>query len=288
MPDKNQKDCRGHNPGLLSRFFRGPLAMPAAVVMERCLGRMFSPFLPKTPQTARFRFEKQGLAEPFRIVHLSDLHAGSWLPREYPHNIARMTLEAEPDLVVWTGDFYHTSLPALDQAMKAFHDLHRQVPSFAVLGNHDIDPHEEPLTSIIKASGLTLLKNEEKVIKVRGNEVAIAGVDDAYMGDPELSPTFIQRDADFKLLLTHQPAYVFQIPPATIDLALAGHLHGGQVNFPILGPLYLPSYRGKDFISYPFVEVAGNQIHTSQGLGYTMIPWRWRCPPQIHILDIST
>jgi predicted MPP superfamily phosphohydrolase len=70
-----------------------------------------------------------------------------------------------------------------------------------------------------------------------------------------------------------------------VDLALAGHTHGGQVQLPILGVVASPSLHGTRYACGVFRR--GNTVmHVSRGLGGET-PFRWRCPPEIALLELT-
>jgi uncharacterized protein len=93
--------------------------------------------------------------------------------------------------------------------------------------------------------------------------------------------------ADYRLVISHAPDFIDALT-TPIDLALAGHTHGGQVVLPLFGPpttaIRLPrKYAGglNDF--------NGTPIHVSRGIGMERgfdIPVRFLCPPEIGIIDL--
>jgi predicted MPP superfamily phosphohydrolase len=72
---------------------------------------------------------------------------------------------------------------------------------------------------------------------------------------------------------------------ADADLALAGHTHGGQIQFPILGSIMSPSLHGTRYACGVFRR-GDTVLHVSRGVsGET--PLRWRCPPEIALLELT-
>lgn len=63
------------------------------------------------------------------------------------------------------------------------------------------------------------------------------------------------------------------------DLMLAGHTHGGQIRFPLLGPIVCPSLHGTKYAS-GFFEAGPTLLHVSRGTG-SLFPYRLNCRPQV-------
>ena len=86
------------------------------------------------------------------------------------------------------------------------------------------------------------------------------------------------------LLAVHDPDYFPQVP-ARVALTVSGHLHGGQVNVPLLRRLALPTAHGERFIAGHVVE-RGRHLYVSAGLGTAGLPLRLRRPPEVPVLRL--
>ena len=74
-----------------------------------------------------------------RLLHVSDLHAGTHEEREVERSLARLVERLEPQIVVASGDLAHRGRrPQLERAAEALRSL--GPPVLAVPGNHDL-PH---------------------------------------------------------------------------------------------------------------------------------------------------
>jgi hypothetical protein len=87
------------------------------------------------------------------------------------------------------------------------------------------------------------------------------------------------------LLLTHNPD-VFPDVPARVALTLAGHTHGGQVALPFVGRPILPSRYGQRY-AYGLVVEEGRALFVSPGIGTSLLPVRFRVPPEISIVTLA-
>ena len=90
---------------------------------------------------------------------------------------------------------------------------------------------------------------------------------------------------DPAILLAHEPD-IFPKVPARISLTLCGHTHGGQVNLPFIGRPIVPSRFGQ---RYAYGHVIENDRHliVSAGLGCSILPARFRVPPEIVVVELG-
>ena len=68
-----------------------------------------------------------------------------------------------------------------------------------------------------------------------------------------------------------------------VDLMLAGHEHGGQVRLPFVGPLE-PNVRRSPYQMGSY-DVDGMPLFVSRGIGWSALPVRFWCPPEIVLFD---
>jgi predicted MPP superfamily phosphohydrolase len=87
------------------------------------------------------------------------------------------------------------------------------------------------------------------------------------------------------LLLTHNPDVFPDVPPR-VALTLAGHTHGGQVALPILGRPVVPSRYGQRY-AYGLVVEGGRALFVSPGIGTSLLPVRFRVPPEISMVTLA-
>ena len=85
-----------------------------------------------------------------------------------------------------------------------------------------------------------------------------------------------------RILLAHSPDQFRWAQANDIDLMLAGHLHGGQVKFPLLGAIASPSIYGVRYVAGVFRN-SNTVMHVSRGVG-SLTPLRIGCPPEVALL----
>jgi len=235
-----------------------------------------------------WRPEQDGL----RIAILTDLHVGS------PHislkklaTIVDRTNELKPDLVVILGDtvvtrkFMVTYRPDIEPIAAELGRLQPNLATLAVLGNHDWWYDGPRVNRALTAAHMTVLQNQAIQVSFRGKLFWVGGVGDFRTRHNDLAKTLRSVETDDPIiLLTHNPD-VFPAVPERVSLMLAGHTHGGQVNFPLLGRLIVPSRFGQRYAAGHIVE-GGRHLFVSTGIGTSMIPVRFRVPPEIVLLEI--
>jgi predicted MPP superfamily phosphohydrolase len=86
--------------------------------------------------------------------------------------------------------------------------------------------------------------------------------------------------------LVHEPDFAdVGAQTGRFDLQLSGHSHGGQINFPLLGPPLLPPCARK----YPLgrYQVGEMNLYTNRGLGMVPPKVRINCRPEITVFTLE-
>jgi hypothetical protein len=190
------------------------------------------------PYVRRVDIPVEGLApdlDGFRIVQISDLHAGPTMRRAYVQRVVDMTKELAPDLIALTGDIVDGSVRRLASRVAPLKELASGDRAFFVLGNHDYYSGAAPWTAHFQAMGFRVLENAHAIIARGAARLLIGGVIDfaARMSDPDARPRpDLATDGDaqpaFRLLLAHNPKIAPLSEKAGFDLQLSGHTHAGQ------------------------------------------------------------
>lgn len=246
----------------------GALVEARKLVLERHTLR-----LPKWPERLR----------GFRIALLSDFHVGSAVSVERTRRAIAMALDESPDMVVIAGDFvqhWDAGMPwLLGDCLEPLLLMDGNV--VAVPGNHDYhggDP--ELLRMICDELNIKLLRNE--VWKHLG--IDWVGIDSAKecMADPEEAMRHVA--AEPAVAIWHEPDLVGMLPFGCA-LQLSGHSHGGQFRFPG-GFTPMSTDLGR---RYPrgFYPDAPTPLYVSRGIGTTLLPTRFMCPPEVAILTLE-
>lgn len=218
-----------------------------------------------------------------RAVQISDLHLDRYHAR---HDSVLETIAGlKPDWIFVTGDLLTVSdgLPHLFRFLAGLRSL---APVFLTLGNHDhysgVPLHQ--FTELADRHKLHLLINQVMGVPTAGGELGIVGLDDPSLHRADLRCIPPRTPGRFTVLLAHAPNVLDHLDHRhAVDLVLCGHSHGGQWRFPFLRPFWLPY--GCSNRSAGHHQSNGHRLYVNRGLGWSMLPIRLSCPPEIVVLD---
>jgi len=224
----------------------------------------------------------------YRILHISDIHGGSPLYRASVRERLAAAEGMAVDVVVFTGDLA-SQTDAIEDAASALGELKARDGIVAVLGNHDYWMGEEVVSKALAAVGVRVLRNAHMVVERGGERLYLVGVEDCcYVGRDDLPAALrgIPEGAP-AVVATHSPDIVLKPLAARASVILSGHTHGGQVVFPWIGPLYVPTKLGRRRMS-GLLSVGGSVLYINRGLGEISPPMRLNCPPEIAVLTLRS
>ena len=148
----------------------------------------------------------------------------------------------------------------------------------SVIGNHDGWQGKYRMIKSLANNGITVLENSNKDF----GKFSIAGVADMQTGNPDISRALDGAGKNV-ILLSHTPD-VFPSVPDNVVLTLAGHLHGGQTDYPFRGTAFIPSIYGRKYL-YGIIKENSKLLFTSKGLGNSILPVRFNCAPEIVVIE---
>lgn len=246
--------------------------------------------------------------EGLKIVQISDIHSGSFTFKEPVRNAIRMINEQEPDLVFFTGDMVNNRASEMEPFLDVFNGIKSRHGVFSVLGNHDygdyvpwLTPEDkvanlDTLKSMQRSMGWDLLVNEHRMLDIRGERVAVIGVENystqmrfPKYGDLKRAVSGI-GDARLRLLLSHDPSH-WESQVITehqdIDITFSGHTHGMQFGVEI------PGWIKWSPVQYVYKQWAGlykhgrQYLYVNRGLGFLGYPGRVGILPEITVLELT-
>jgi len=219
-----------------------------------------------------------------RVSFFSDLHAGFFLPRGYLTQAAGIMSAFKPDVILFGGDLVEYELSALDEVKGFFQGLTGLAPVYAVLGNHDGYLDFDAVAAFHRLSGVTPLRGESAVLAGPWGRFNLVGLHDVTERGWSWRP-LERHDPAGTILLSHNPMSVLNIPESHTPLvALSGHTHGGQLRLPLAGAMVNQADRR---IAAGMNRIDGKRIIVSAGVGYSGLPLRMLCPPDVTNIVIS-
>lgn len=246
-----------------------------------------------------------------KLVQLSDFHYdGLRLSEELLEEAIAATNEAEPDLIVLTGDYVTDDPTPIHELVLRLKHLQSRCGIYAVLGNHDIhySHSKAEVTAAFTSIGVNVLWNE--IAYPFGQQLPIVGLADYWSQDFNPGSVMVQLDPVIpRIVLSHNPDTAKILEQWRVDLQLSGHTHGGHIVIPGIGPAV---FHYKKFLkqipkklrrwitfllgdcskvvrywewAQGFHQVASNQLYVNRGLG-TYRPGRLFCPPEVTVITL--
>jgi predicted MPP superfamily phosphohydrolase len=263
---------------LVGLVFWGFLIEPGRLVVQQ-----------QTIQLANWPQPLDGL----RIAVLSDIHVDNWsITEQKLRTIVERTNALHPDLIVILGDYMssngwvtHRVEPEVFGPI--LKDLHAPLGVYSVLGNHDSWYGGVKVRRGLEQNGIKVLENEVTHVDVRGTSLWLVGLADLWTRPQRISETIAKVPEGQPLIaLTHNPD-IFPNVPQRVPLLLAGHTHGGQVRFPIVGSVVESSDYGERWERGHVFE-DNHHLFVTSGIGTSIVPVRFGLPPEIVLLTLKS
>ena len=242
----------------------------------------------------------------YRVVHISDIHSGSFDNAEKVQYGIDMINAQQGDVIFFTGDLVNNKAEEMRPWIAHFKQLHAKDGVYSVLGNHDYgdyvqwdSPDEkaknlEALKQIHQQLGFCLLNNESVFLSRGQQRIALVGVENwgqGFIKKGNLKQALSQVDKkDFKILLSHDPThwqYEVLKDPNFIHLTLSGHTHGMQFGIEIPGVIkWSPAGWRYKYWGGVYKE-KDRYINVNRGFGYLAFPGRVGMPPEITVIELK-
>ncbi|MBQ7394795.1 MAG: metallophosphoesterase [Lentisphaeria bacterium] len=232
------------------------------------------------------------LSKGVRLAFFSDLHYTG--TQEEQLNVlaaAELAAEFRPDYLLFGGDIagHSVDLETSFSGLSYFHKLN--CVKLAVPGNWESGKPWVPADfwkNHFHRYGFQYLVNNMYM----DQRCAIYGLGDFSGGNrarrPEWSPDVPQR-----IILTHRPDNAVAIdswrrPDPLAPLIFCGHLHGGQIRLPWIGPIYSKSsFYGRMFDYGVYRHNRGDHMVISCGMGELSCPIRFCCRREIVLVELQ-
>ena len=220
-----------------------------------------------------------------RAVLAGDFHIKPYQENRLKYVVKKINAQ-NPDIVFLIGDYVNmhedkASFP-IAQIAERLAEIRPAKKIYTVLGNHDYYKDGRKIKKELSLKGITVLENRSVYTRVKDKLICIAGIEDLITGFPNLNKA-LRFSVSPTILLSHQPDIFYKVPES-VDLILAGHTHGGQINIPFYGSVIVPSKYGTRF-SKGFFKENGRRMIVTKGIGTSIIPVRFDSFPEIVVID---
>jgi hypothetical protein len=272
----------------ISKVFRSRPGVWSLAALERLAKDKDAPWI----QVTQHEVVLERLDPAFdglRLVQISDFHIGTRLDVDMLCEAVASVNQLQPDIVAITGDFV-TRQPQqyASDLVRVLRGLSPRQATLAVLGNHDHWSDPVVVRGVLRSAGVIDLSNsvwsfhhQQASLHFAGVDIMMEELDDLHRVMNHLPPL------GAAILLAHEPDFAIKSAASgRFDLQLSGHSHGGQIRFPILGPIILPLHARRFPSGY--YDVKGMHLYTNRGLGTADLRIRINCPSEITLLILHS
>ncbi len=249
------------------------------------------------------------------IVQLSDIHMSGYMPRAQVRRAVDMANDLGANLAVVTGDFITGAGDPIEECIEEIRRLSAPLGIYGCNGNHEIYADAEARAQELFAQQrMKLLRHESALLTFNGAQLNLIGVDyqreRAPGGRKVLSLIGIEpliSKVIPNILLSHNPNSFNRAAELGVELSLAGHTHGGQIQVEVLDhrlsparfitdyvaglymrPLFTPAktVASQKFLHASTLQGPHSAIYVNRGLGTVGAPVRLGVPPEISLLTL--
>jgi uncharacterized protein len=243
-----------------------------------------------------------------RIIHISDVHSGSFMDKKAVQHGVDMIMKEGADLILFTGDLVNDKATEMKDYMDVFSQLKAPMGVFSTLGNHDYGDYVQwPIAGVSKEQNLEdlkkvhadlgwrLLMNEHVALEKNGEAIALLGIENwsnkarfPKHGRMDLAHPGTEK-YPFKILMSHDPSHwdgQVKTMYSDVDLMLSGHTHGMQFGIDIPGFKWSPvQYVYKQWGG--LYEDAKQKLYVNRGFGFIGYPGRVGVLPEITVIELA-
>ncbi len=265
---------------------------PARIVLER--GHLSM----RTYQVAMSESPDRPSAPPFRIAFVADFQQDRFTgPAELAEVIAR-TNAMSADVVLSGGDWINSGPDHIEAAADTAAALRSRLGTYTVRGDHehfayfDQERSAREVEQALAARGVSVVTNEVRWFEHHGRKLGILFLNYNYIVRTEqdqIAKLVAElATADVAIVVSHQfDDRLAALVKDKVDLVLAAHTHGGQVN-PVVGW----SHRSLARVETRFVDGRyrlgeRTTVIVTAGVGYSVVPFRYASPSSIEQVDLT-
>lgn len=278
-------------------------------------GTMFSSFI--YGLSNKYNYQVKNVKIPFanlpaafkglKIVHISDIHTGSFTNYKAVNKGIDLILSQNPDLILFTGDLVNNKSNEVGEYQKIFSRLKAPMGVYSVLGNHDYGDYVQWKTPAEKAENLDALKkihadmgwrlllDEHLPLEKDHATIGLVGVQNisgrgSFHSYGSLAKAMQGTgNYPFKILMSHDPSHwdsEVSTKFTDVDLTLSGHTHGMQFGVEIPGFRWSP-------VQYVYKHWAGlyeqqqQKLYVNRGFGFIGYPGRVGILPEITVIELA-
>ena len=244
---------------------------------------------------SHYQIKSKKISRSLKICQISDFHNHD--NEGFQEKLYQAICQEDPDYIFLTGDLVDSRKTKPEVTLNFLKRLVVHYPCYYVTGNHEHRIKDlEKIHQAYRDLGIHILDNESLVLE---EGLEIHGLQDPRSQGRGLSKQDMenyyrklldQESFDpraYQVLLVHRPDFLSLFVSYPLDLVLAGHLHGGQIRLPILGPLLSPYGEFFPKGAQGMQKLKETRQITSRGLGNSSFPIRINNPPDLVVVSLE-
>lgn len=296
---RTERTARFFSMGVVIVVVGFTLYTPARILAEHGALRVRHFAVSPSLAAADDRISDAGAAQrpPFRIAFVADVQQDRYTGEEEAARVIELVNKESPDLVLSGGDWINQGPNYIEAAAVTAGTLKSRLGTYSVRGDHehfssmDRFRSAEAVERALAAHNVTMLANQVRWFEHQGKRIGVVFLNYNYIfrSDDATIRQLVQQvaGADYAILVTHQfDERVAALVKDKVDLVLAAHTHGGQVN-PVLGFFHFPLARLETRYIDGRYTLGKTTVITTSGVGYSLVPFRYASPGSLEIIDLK-
>jgi predicted MPP superfamily phosphohydrolase len=209
----------------------------------------------------------------YNLALITDFHNSDNVDK-----ILKKVEDIDPKIIIIAGDAISMNDTEYGNVGLLTDGLIKMAPVYFTSGNHETwSKNEKDFLNYLKGKDVNLLNNSVAEIRLENSSINLIGYKDIIYSDDKMRYDILDKelgslydkikDKDlFNLLVFHRANYFDAVAKYPFDLVLSGHLHGGQVNLPVIkDKILMRRVQNADY-SKGYYRVNSSQMVVSAGL----------------------
>lgn len=234
---------------------------------------------------------------PLRLVFMGDLQRDAHTDDERTEEVIALVNQENPDLILVGGDWINTGKDYIQVAARAGGKLRAPMGVLSVRGDHehfayrDQERSAREISEALAEQGVAVIDNQVRRFEHEGKTIGVGFLSYNYIvrsSDAEIKHLIAElAEVDYSILVTHQfDEHLAGFAKDKVDLVLAAHTHGGQVN-PAVGLVHVPLARVETrFVEGRYALGSRTTVIVTAGIGFSIAPFRYASPASIEVIEL--
>lgn len=236
-------------------------------------------------------------AAPFRIAFIADTQQDVHTDAARAREVYALVNASQPDIVLSGGDWINSGPEYIVESARTAAMLKSRLGTFSVRGDHEHFAYVDRERSVgeieraMREHGIAMLNNEVRWFEHAGKRIAVVLLNYNYIFRTDTATiaklVASVAGADYSIVVTHQlDRALAPLLADKVDLVLAGHTHGGQIN-PVVGVVHVPLARLETrFVDGRYTLGTRTTVIVTAGVGYSIVPFRYAAPGSIELIEL--